>query len=122
MTKKIVGWGLVIVGLFMLFKMVRVSSFGFLKIGRVSTSAIILVLLIISAIAVVVNRNKFTWGCLILSLALLVLSIIIGTELYLAYSSLTDILLVLVPVILGTGLIIKSAFEKRSGDVEKSQY
>ena len=113
MSRKTIGWILVIIGLFMLFKMVRVSSFGFYRIGRVNTSAIILVLLILSAISVVVNTNKITIGCLVGSLALLVLSLILGTTLYFEYSSLVDILLVLVPVIVGTGLIIKSALHKR---------
>lgn len=122
MTKRNVGWVLVIIGLFMLFKMVRVSSFGFYRIGRVSTSAIVLVLLIISAIAVVVNKNKFTWGCFVMSLCLLVVALVLGTELYFAYSSLTDILLVFVPVVVGTGLIIKSAFEKRKKKENKYEY
>ncbi len=122
MTKKNVGWILVIIGLFMLFKMVRVSSFGFYRIGRVSTSAIVLVLLIISAIAVVVNKNKFTWGCLIISLCLLVVSLVLGTELYFAYASLTDVLLVFVPVVVGAGLIIKSAIEKHHKKDNKYDY
>ena len=112
MSKRSVGWILVIIGLFMLFKMVRVSSFGFYRIGRVSTSAIILVLLIISAIAVVVNKNKFTIGCLIMSLVLLVVALMLGTTLYFAYASLVDILLVFVPIVAGAGLIIKSALER----------
>jgi hypothetical protein len=122
MTKRNVGWVLVIIVLFMLFKMVRVSSFGFYKIGRVSTSAIVLVLLIISAIAVVVNKNKFTWGCFVMSLCLLVVALVLGTELYFAYSSLTDILLVFVPVVVGTGLIIKSTFEKHHKKANKYEY
>ncbi len=122
MTKRNVGWVLVIIGLFMLFKMVRVSSFGFYRIGRVSTSAIVLILLILSAIAVVVNKNKFTWGCLIISLCLLVVALVLGTELYFAYSSLTDVLLVFVPVVIGTGLIIKSALERHHKKENKYEY
>lgn len=122
MTKRNVGWVLVIIGLFMLFKMVRVSSFGFYRIGRVSTSAIVLILLILSAIAVVVNKNKFTVGCLVTSLILLVTALVLGTELYFAYSSLTDVLLVFVPVVIGAGLIIKSAFEKHSKKKTELEY
>jgi hypothetical protein len=122
MTKRNVGWVLVIIGLFMLFKMVRVSSFGFYRIGRVSTSAIVLILLILSAIAVVVNKNKFTWGCLIISLCLLVVALVLGTELYFAYSSLTDVLLVFVPVVIGTGLIIKGALERHHKKEDKYEY
>ena len=114
MTKRYAGIALTAVGLFMLFRMVRVSSFGFYRIGGVNTSATILVLLILSAIAIVVKRNKFTWACLIVSLCLLVLSLILGTHLYFAYATLIDILLVLVPVIVGVGLIIQSAFSKKA--------
>ena len=113
MSKKFIGWVLVIIGLFMLFKMVRVSSFGFFRFRGINTSAIVLVLLILSAIAIVVNKNKFTFGCFVMSLALLVISLILGTELYFDYSSLTDILLVFVPVVIGTGLILQSAFHKK---------
>ena len=56
----------------------------------------------LSAIAVVVNKNRFTVGRLVLSLCLLVTALVLGTELYFAYASLTDILLVFVPVIVGT--------------------
>ena len=110
-TKKSVGWVLVIIGLFMLFKMFRVTSFGFYRIGRMSTSAIVLVLLVLSAIAVVVKRNKITFAFLILSLIFLVVSLLLGTELHFMYVTLVDILLVLVPTIVGTGLLIRSALE-----------
>ena len=112
--KKYSGIALLAVGLFMLFKMVRVSSFGFYRFGGVNTSAIVLVLLVLSAIAVVVKQNKFTWGCLIVSLCLLVLSLLLGTSLYFAYTSLTNVLLVLVPSIIGLGLIIKGSLEERA--------
>lgn len=113
MTKKTVGWILVIIGLFMLFKMVRVGSFGFYRIGRISTSAIVLVLLILSGIAIVVDKNKFTVGCMVMSLILLVASLILGTEFYFSYVTLTDVLLVFVPVVAGAGLIIQSFFTKK---------
>ena len=121
-TKKIIGWVLVVIGLFMLFKMVRVTSFGFYRIGRISTSAIILVLLVLSAIAVIVKKNKITFGCLIMSLILLVLSLILGTELHFMYVTLVDILLVLIPTIVGTAILIRCSFEdkknKGNGEAE----
>ena len=113
-TKKTIGWVLIIIGLFMLFKMVRVYSFGFYRIGRMSTSAIVLVLLVLSAIAVVVKRNAITIACLILSLILLVLSLILGTQLYFTSVTLTDVLLVFIPTIVGTGILIRTAFEGKN--------
>ena len=111
--KKYIGTGLILIGLFMLFKEVRVSSFGFWRIGIVNTSAIVLVLLILSAIAVVVQRNKITIGCLIASVSMLVLSLILGTRLPFAYMSLIDLLLVFVPIIVGLGLVIREFIEIR---------
>lgn len=113
MTKRTFGGGLVVIGLFMLFRMARISTFGFYRFGSVNTSAIILVLLILSAIAVVVNKNRFTMGCLISSLCLMVLSLVLGTEIYFAHTSLVNLLLVFVPIVIGTGLIIKGCFERK---------
>lgn len=114
MSKRTAGWILIVVGLVMMFRMVRISDIRFFSFGGVSTSAIILVLLILSGIGVVVNNNKFTRGAVIASVALLVLSLILGTDIYFAYTSLLNVLLVFVPIIIGVGLVIKSAVEKRS--------
>lgn len=114
--RKYAGLGLIFIGLIMLFKMVRVSSFGFYKIGFVDTTAIILVLFILSGIAIVVQRNKITISCMIISLVLMVVSLILGTHLHFVYTSLLDILLVFIPVIVGTGLLIRefvASIEKR---------
>ena len=67
---------------------------------------------------VIPKRNKITIGCLILSLVLLVLSLILGTELYFTHVTLVDILLVLVPTIVGTGLLIRSSLEKRENKAD----
>ncbi len=113
MSKKYIGWPLVAVGLFMLFKMIRVASFGFFRFGSISTSAIIFILLILSAIAMVVKKNKFTTGCVVTSLCLLVISLILGTSFYFAHVTLIDVFLVFVPIIIGIGLIIKDSLENR---------
>ena len=110
--RKYAGLGLIFVGFIMLFKMVRVSSFGFYRIGFVDTTAIILVLLILSGIAIVVQRNKITISCMIISLALMVISLLLGTHLYFVYTSLLDILLVFIPVIIGTGLLVREFVAK----------
>ena len=111
--KKIVGVILILIGLFMLFKEVRVSSFGFWHIGVVNTSAIVLVLMLLSAVAVVVKQNKITIGCLIASVCMLVLSLILGTRLHFAYMSLVDLLLVFIPIIIGLGIVIREFIVER---------
>ena len=48
--------------------------------------------------------------------------LLLGTEFYFAYASLTDILLVFVPIVLGAGFIIKSAFEKHKDRNAKTEF
>ncbi len=77
-----------------------------------STASIVLVLMIISAVAVVVRQNRFTIGCLAACFAMLLVSLILGTNLTFAYASLIDLLLVFVPIVLGAGMLIKDAWDK----------
>ncbi len=117
--KKILGSVLILIGLFMLFKEVRVTSFGFWRIGVVNTSAIVLVLLLLSAIALVVKVNKITKGCLIASLCMLVLSLILGTNLHFTYMSLIDLLLIFIPIVIGLGLLIREfILDRNKNNVE----
>ena len=108
MSQKNVGWILVIVGLFMFFKITTVSSFGFYSFRGYSTSGILLVLIILSAIALVVKNNKYTFWLFMISIILLVVSLILGTHISFIGVSLVDLLMIFVPIIFGAGLIIKS--------------
>ena len=105
---RIVGIGLLLVSLFMLFKSARVYSFGFYRFGNVSTSGIILVLMILAGIALVVKPGKITKICLGVTIAMLVLSLILGTNIAFIGITVLDIILMLVPLVLGVGLIIRS--------------
>ena len=105
---KMIGIGLILVGLFMLFKSARVSSFGFYRFGNISTSGIILVLMILSGIALVVKPCTVTKIFMGLTVAILVLSLILGTHISFWGITVLDIILMLVPTVIGTGLLIKS--------------
>ncbi len=110
--QKIIGIILILIGLFMLFKSVHVYSFNFYRINGISTAGIILVLLCISGVSLVVKRNKFTIGLVILSLLALVLSIILGTKISFYGITLLDIILMLIPLIFGVGFVISSYLKK----------
>jgi len=105
--EKIFGYILVAVGLFMLFKSMRISNFGFWRVWGISTSGIIIVLMIVSGVAVVVKTNKITKGCLIGTLCMLIISVILGTSIHFTYMSVLDLLLILAPLVIGTGLLIR---------------
>jgi hypothetical protein len=105
--KKYIGIGLIGLSLFMLFRSIRVMSIGFLRIGAISTSGILITFIILSAIAFLVRQDKLTLGLLIGSFVALVLSIILGTRLYFTYLTLIDLMLIFVPAIIGIALILK---------------
>jgi len=111
--EKIIGIVLILIGLFMLFKSARVHSFGFYRFGQISTAGIVLVLLVISGVAFVVKQNIITKICLIASVAALALSLILGTQISFMYMSLLDILLILIPIVVGLGLMVKSYLDKK---------
>ena len=104
---------LVLVSLFMLFKNTYVSSFGFYSFGRVNTGAILIVLLILAVIAAVVKPNKITKSCIGIVLGLLVLSLILGIRMGFRGMTVIDIILILVPLAIGVGLILKNIFAKK---------
>lgn len=109
---RIIGIILTFIGLFMLFKTARVASFGFFRFNGVSTSGIILVLMIISGIFLVAKPSKISKATIIVSISMLVLSLILGTNISFYYVSLLDIILILVPLVAGLGLIVKSCIAK----------
>lgn len=110
--ERIIGIILTLIGLFMLFKAARVHSFGFFRFYGVSTSGIILVLMIISGVFLVAKPSKLSKIFMITSVCMLVLSLILGTNISFYYVSLLDIILILVPLAIGLGLIVKSYITK----------
>ena len=111
--KRYIGIALSALSIFMLFKSIRIMSVGFFRIGAISTAGILITFIILSAIAFLVKRNKITIGLLIASFVALILSIILGTELYFAYLTLVDLLLIFVPAIIGIALIIKDIIDNK---------
>ena len=82
----LIGAILIVFGVVIFFKSVRLYSFGFYRIGPVSTGGILI--------------------------ALLVLSVILGTQLSFI-GSLLDLFLMLVPAAVGVGLVLRAAFLKK---------
>lgn len=114
MTKtgyRILGSLLVLVGLFMVFKAARVSNFGFYRIGnRVSTAGILIVLFIIAMIAMFVRPCLLTRILVLLTLVLLLLSILLVIEISFYGITLVDVMLMVVPLAIGLGFIVKGQF------------
>ena len=104
---------LILLGLIMVFRMVRVSSFGFYRIGSINTTAIAFILLLASLIGVFLKPDcDFTYIAICASCALLLLSLLLSMHIYFAYNSLLDVLLVFLPIAAGIGITFRERRKK----------
>lgn len=108
----LIGGVLLAVGVVMFFKSVRLSSFGFYRIGPVSTGGILIALVLLDVVLLIATRHKAAKIALPILTALLVLSVILGTHLSFI-GSLLDLFLMLVPAAVGAGLVLRAAFLKK---------
>lgn len=115
----LVGAVLIAFGVFMFFKSTRVYSWGFYKIGRsVSTGGILIALTVFDIVFLVATRHKVTKILLPILIAMIVLSIILGTELY-YHGSVLDLFLMLVPAAVGAGLVLRALLMKPEKEKEE---
>lgn len=115
MTKKkgfeyLFGIVLIFVGLFMLFKNTYVTTFGFYSIGRVNTGGVLIVLLILAVIYAVVRPSTLSRVLIGVLVAALVVSLLLGMHIGFRYMTLTDVLLILAPLAVGIGLVLRGVF------------
>ena len=108
----IFGVILILVSLFMLFKNTYVTSFGFYSFGRVNTGAILIVLLILAVIFAVVRPCKTAKVLIGVLLAALVVSLLLGMRIGFVRMSVLDVLLMVVPLAIGIGLVLRGLLTK----------
>lgn len=108
----IFGLILIFVGLFMIFKNSYVYGFSFYSIGRVNTGGILIVLLILSVIFAVIKPSKLSKALIFVILGCMVLSLILGMHIGFKHMSVLDIILMIVPLAVGAGLVIKTLMKK----------
>ena len=108
----IFGIILILVSLFMIFKNTYVTTFNFYSIGRVNTGAILIVLLILSVIFAVVKPSTVSKVLIAVVLFLMVLSLILETRIGFRHVSVLDVILMVVPLAVGIGLVLKNLLRK----------
>ena len=100
-------------GIFMFFKSTRIWSFGFYRLGgQVSTGGILIALILLDLVLLVATGHKITKILLPVLIGMLVLSIILGTQLTFT-GSLLDLFLMLVPAVVGLGLILRASLNRK---------
>ena len=111
-TYTLIGLALIIIGVVMFFKSVRIYSWGFYRLGgSVSTGGILIALLLIDVVIYVATQNKISKIFFPILITLLVLTLILGTHLTFV-GSLLDMLLMLVPAAVGAGLLLRGLLGK----------
>ena len=100
------------VGIVMFFKSTYASSWGFYRIGRVSTGGILIALILLDVVLLVATQHKATKIMLPVLVAMLVLSVILGTHLTFM-GSVLDMFLMLAPAAVGTGLLLRAMLKKK---------
>lgn len=108
----LLGTGLVAFGLVMFFMNTRLISVGFYRFGQVSTGGILIALVLLDVILLFALRHKAFKILLPILLALIVLSVILGSQIYFS-GKVIDLLLMLVPAAAGAGLLLRAAFMKK---------
>lgn len=108
----LIGAVLIAVGIFMFFKSTRILSWGFYRIGHhISTGGILITLTIVDLVLLVATGHKAAKIALPILIAMLVLSVVLGTQLYFT-GSLLDLFLILAPAAVGAGLVLRALLLK----------
>ena len=108
----LIGAILIAFGVFMFFKVTRIYSWGFYRIGnRVSTGGILIALTLFDIVFLFATKHRITKILLPILIAMIVLSIVLGTELY-YHGSVLDLFLMLVPAAVGAGLVLRTLLMK----------
>ncbi len=107
-TANIIGVILLGAGLAILFKNAHVYSWGFYSMGRINTGPICLILLTISVLAYASTRSREALAGITVSLALLLLSLILGMHITFWRLSLLDVILILGMIGAGAGILVRT--------------
>ncbi|MBQ3482062.1 MAG: hypothetical protein IJH48_07080 [Oscillospiraceae bacterium] len=114
----LIGVILIVFGIFMFFKSTRVYTWGFYRIGNtVSTGGILIALTLFDLVFLVATKHRIAKILMPILIAMIVLSIVLGTQLS-YYGSVLDLFLMLIPAAVGAGLVLRAMMMKAEKDSE----
>ncbi len=100
-------------GFFMFFRSTTLTSFGFYRLGRVSTGGILIALILLDVVLWAATNHKLTRIAMPILICMLILSVILGTRLH-YMGSVLDLFLMLIPAAVGAGLLLRGVFSQKS--------
>ena len=115
----LLGLILIAVGLFLLFSHTYVTSIRFYRFGKVSTGAILIVLLVVDVIIAIAKPSRISKILIGVILAAMVISLLLGMQIGFRSMTVLDVLLMLIPLAVGAGLVLKALLEKEEETEDK---
>lgn len=97
-----------LIGIVAFLMNVNVTSWGFYRFGRMNSGGILIVLLILAVIYLVAKRNRTGIILVAIAVILILLSLILGINMYIRHISAFIMILIVGLIATGIGLIIKS--------------
>ena len=104
----LVGVGMMIAGVVILLMNIHVSSFGFLRFGRISSAPILVIVFLFLMVWAVIRGKTFQWILVGADILCIIISVLLGTEFYFARMTVFTLLLMLALLAVGLGLMIRN--------------
>lgn len=97
-----------LIGVITLLMNVTVTSWSFYRFGKINSGGILFVILILSIIYLIARRNKTGIFLVAGSIGLMLLSLIMGINMYIGHLSAFTMVLIIGLIGVGLGLIVKA--------------
>lgn len=103
-----IGIAMAVAGIIILLMNIRVSSFGFYRIGNFSSAPVLVLLFIFFLIWAVIRGKLLQWILVAADILCIIISVILGTNFYFNRINAFTLLVMLGLFAIGTGLILKN--------------
>ena len=104
----LIGIAMMVAGLVILLMNIQVSSFGFFRIGNISSAPVLIILFIFLLIWAVMRGKAFHWVLVAADILCIIISVILGTSFYFNRMNVFTLLVMLGMFAVGTGLVLKN--------------
>ena len=104
----LIGIAMMVAGLVILLMNIQVSSFGFFRIGNISSAPVLIILFIFLLIWAVMRGKAFHWVLVAADILCIIISVILGTSFYFNRMNVFTLLVMLGMFAVGAGLVLKN--------------
>lgn len=104
----LIGIAMMIAGLVILLMNIQVYSFGFFRIGNVSSAPVLLISFIFFLVWAVVRGKTFQWILVAADVLCIIISVLLGTSFYFNRMNVFTLLIMLGLFAVGAGLVLKN--------------